>query len=217
MQATGQRCCNPDQGVRSKTSFKAGHLQRVGFPSGTSGKEPTCQCRRHKRPGFDPWVRKMPWRKLWQHTSVFLPGEFHGWGAWWSTVHGVQRVGFNWNDLVCMTLQSIYLSDSDGKESACNAERFSKIPWRRAWQPTPAFLPGESHGQKSLAGYRQSIGSHRIRHKVTHNWNDLACTHPREIRIRKNNNLALEEESMEKSLSWPWLLVKARRGASENS
>ena len=28
-----------------------------------------------------------------------------------------------------------------------------KIPWRRAWQPTPVFLPGESHGQKSLAAY----------------------------------------------------------------
>ena len=28
-----------------------------------------------------------------------------------------------------------------------------KIPWKRAWQPTPAFLPGESHGQRSLAGY----------------------------------------------------------------
>ena len=28
-----------------------------------------------------------------------------------------------------------------------------KIPWRRAWQPTPVFLPGESHGQRSLAGY----------------------------------------------------------------
>ena len=28
-----------------------------------------------------------------------------------------------------------------------------KIPWRRAWQPTPVFLPGESHGQSSLAGY----------------------------------------------------------------
>ena len=28
-----------------------------------------------------------------------------------------------------------------------------KIPWRRKWQPTPAFLPGESHGQRSLAGY----------------------------------------------------------------
>ena len=28
-----------------------------------------------------------------------------------------------------------------------------KIPWRRAWQPTPVFLPGESHRQRSLAGY----------------------------------------------------------------
>ena len=27
-----------------------------------------------------------------------------------------------------------------------------KISWRRAWQPTPAFLPGEPHGQRSLAG-----------------------------------------------------------------
>ena len=28
-----------------------------------------------------------------------------------------------------------------------------KILWSRAWQPTPAFLPGESHGQRSLVGY----------------------------------------------------------------
>ena len=28
-----------------------------------------------------------------------------------------------------------------------------KIPWRRAWQPTPVLLPGESHGQRSLVGY----------------------------------------------------------------
>ena len=28
-----------------------------------------------------------------------------------------------------------------------------KIPWRRAWQPTPVFLPGKFHGQMSLAGY----------------------------------------------------------------
>ena len=31
--------------------------------------------------------------------------------------------------------------------------RVRKIPWRRAWKPTPVFLPGESHGQRSLAGY----------------------------------------------------------------
>ena len=47
----------------------------------------------------------------------------------------------------------------DGKESACNAGDSDLIPgsgrspWRRAWQPTPVFLSGEFHGQKSLAGY----------------------------------------------------------------
>ena len=30
-----------------------------------------------------------------------------------------------------------------------------EIPWQRAWQPTPVFLPGESYGQRSLAGYSQ--------------------------------------------------------------
>ena len=46
----------------------------LGFPSGASGKEPTCQCR---RPGFDPWVRKIPWRRKWLPTPIFLPGKSH--------------------------------------------------------------------------------------------------------------------------------------------
>ena len=50
----------------------------MGFPSGASGKEPVCQCRRHKRHRFDPWVRNIPWRRKWQATPVCLPGEFHG-------------------------------------------------------------------------------------------------------------------------------------------
>ena len=45
---------------------------------GASGKEPACQCRRPKRLRFDPWVRKISWRRAWQPTSVFLPGESHG-------------------------------------------------------------------------------------------------------------------------------------------
>ena len=39
------------------------------------------------------------------------------------------------------------------KNPPANAGDKRKIPWRRAWQPTPIFLPGESHGQRSLAGY----------------------------------------------------------------
>ena len=41
-------------------------------------KEPACQCRRHKRCEFDPWVRKMPWRRKGQPPSGFLPRASHG-------------------------------------------------------------------------------------------------------------------------------------------
>ena len=44
----------------------------LGLPWWLSGKESACQCRRHV---FNPWVRKMPWRRKWQHTPVFLPGK----------------------------------------------------------------------------------------------------------------------------------------------
>ena len=36
------------------------------------------QCRRHRRWGFDPWVWKIPWRRKWQSTPVFLPGKSRG-------------------------------------------------------------------------------------------------------------------------------------------
>ena len=48
-----------------------------GVPGGAGGKEPICQCRRCKRHKFNPWVRKIPWRRAWQPTPVLLPGEYH--------------------------------------------------------------------------------------------------------------------------------------------
>ena len=53
-------------------------VQVCGLPRWHSGKESTCQCRRHKRHGFDPWVKKVPCRRKHQFTAVFLPGKFHG-------------------------------------------------------------------------------------------------------------------------------------------
>ena len=50
----------------------------AGLPGGTSGKEPACQCRKHKGYGFDPWIGTIPWRRAWQRTPGFLPGEAHG-------------------------------------------------------------------------------------------------------------------------------------------
>ena len=64
---------------------------RKGFPGTTSGKEPAYQCRRLKRCGFYPWVGKVPWRRKWQPTLVFLPGESQDRGAWWATVRSVAK------------------------------------------------------------------------------------------------------------------------------
>jgi len=50
----------------------------MSFPGGASGREPSYQCRRHKRSRFDPSVGKIPWRREWLPTVVFLPGESHG-------------------------------------------------------------------------------------------------------------------------------------------
>ena len=71
--------------------------QYKGFPGGASGKEPACQCRRCLRWGFDPWVRKIPWRRKWQSTLVFLPSEPHGQGrpAGYS-LWGHKGVRHNW-------------------------------------------------------------------------------------------------------------------------
>ena len=47
-----------------------------GFPGGNSGKKKsTCQ---HRRCEFDPWVKKIPWRRKWQPTAVFLQEKSHG-------------------------------------------------------------------------------------------------------------------------------------------
>ena len=53
-----------------------------------SGKEPICQC---TRPGFDPWVGKIPWRRKWQPTPVFLPEKSHGQRSLVGYIHGVAK------------------------------------------------------------------------------------------------------------------------------
>jgi len=51
------------------------YRMKEGLPRGRSGKELACQSRRC---GFDPWLRKIPWRRKWQPTLAFLAGKSHG-------------------------------------------------------------------------------------------------------------------------------------------
>ena len=64
-----------------------------------------------------------------------LEGPMDG-GAWKAAVHGVARVGHDW---------------------ATSLSLFTVMHWRRKWQPTPAFLPGESQGRGSLVGCRHGV------------------------------------------------------------
>ena len=66
--------------------------EKRGFPSGSSGKESSCQCRRGKRCWFNPRIRKIPWNRKWHPILVFLPGKFHGQRSLQSM--GPQSVGY---------------------------------------------------------------------------------------------------------------------------
>ena len=76
-------------------------LMSLGFPGGASDKEPACQCRRCKRCSFHPRVGKMPWRRVWQPTAVFLPGKSHGQRslAGYCPQYGSQRVRYDLTDI----------------------------------------------------------------------------------------------------------------------
>jgi len=50
----------------------------LGFLGGAADKKLACQCKRHKRCRFNPWVRKIPWIRVWEPSQVFLSGESHG-------------------------------------------------------------------------------------------------------------------------------------------
>ena len=52
-------------------------LAQMGLPQWLSGKESAYECMRYRTHKFDPWVGKIPWRRKWQPTPVFLPGKSH--------------------------------------------------------------------------------------------------------------------------------------------
>ena len=83
LQIWGRRGSNPVI-FGGQKHFIEEDIQMVRLPWCLSWLQICLQCR---RPGFDPWVRKIPWRRKWQPTLVFLPGEFHG----QRSLHGVTK------------------------------------------------------------------------------------------------------------------------------
>ena len=73
---------------------------------------------------------------------------------------------------VGLVAKNLPASAGDIRDAGSNPG-WGRFPWRRKWQPTPVFLPGQSQGQRRLEGYIQSIESQRVRH----DWSNLACMH----------------------------------------
>ena len=141
---------------------------KQGLPWWISGKEPIWRCRRH---GFDPWTGKIPWRRKWQPTSVFLPGETHGqrnlvgytpWGhkesetterltpslsfqSWHSSECRVRSTCIRITQNLCLNSQIpvswVFPHSSVGKESVCNARAPGLIPGL-------GRSPGEENGNR---------------------------------------------------------------------
>ena len=83
--------------LREKRRYRTyGRWQRGLFPGGASGlrkkKKPACQHRRHKRCRFEPWVRKMAWRRAWQPLQYCCLENPIDRGAWRATVYSVAQI-----------------------------------------------------------------------------------------------------------------------------
>ena len=146
------------------------------------GTEPACQCRRSKDCQLDPWARKIPWRRKWQLTSASLPEKSLGQRSLVGYSPKGHRVRHNWATkfehecvAICQKKQTTqflkmgrrseqtvlwrkHMKGQKVHEKILNITTYqSKVnqnynEGRRKWQPTPVFLPGKVHGQRSLVG-----------------------------------------------------------------
>ena len=92
------------------------------------------QCRRHKRHRFDPWVRKIPWRRAWKSIPVFWPEESHGQRSLLGYSPKYRRVGHDWSDSSCTHDAQVWTSVST---QAC-IPGFCPVTWQ--WEGTPTQL-----------------------------------------------------------------------------
>ena len=117
-------------------------LLEYNWLMGLSGKESTCQCRRHV---FYPWVGKISWRRKWQPNVVFLPGKPHGqrnlagYSPWGRKESGTTQ----WLNSNSTWLMLWYFQvDIEGSQAYIYTYPFSsKLPSHPGWHITLSKVP----------------------------------------------------------------------------
>ena len=142
--------------------------------------ESSCQNRRSKRLGFNPWVSKIPRRRKWQSTPVFLPGESHGqrslgvYSPWGCKELDTQAwAGTQAHPTFSTLLDSIINSHSVSKEQSCLklvwcAPRLSTLPWGKGMGPVQPCVP-RAHYRSGVEprGWRKKQEKMRLREEGT--------------------------------------------------
>ena len=135
-------------GLPSQGSHRVGHdwsdlaaaaaWWSMGFPGGTSGKEPACQCRRCKKHGFHPWDGKISWRRS---TGMATNSNILAWEIPWTEEcgglqsMGSQRIGHNWaiNTFTSVTNGS-FPGGASGKEPTCRCRKHEMWVQSLGWE-----------------------------------------------------------------------------------
>ena len=89
------------------------------------------------RPGFDPWVGKIPWRKERLPTPVFWPGEFRELYRPWGCKESDTTERLSLQTQVALEVNDPPANAGDIRDVRDTGPWVSESPWRRNWQPTP--------------------------------------------------------------------------------
>ena len=136
----------------------------LGLPRWLSGQESACQCRRLQRLAFDPWVGKIPWRREWQPTPVFLPGKSDGqrslavYSPW-----GCKELGTT-ERLNLLTCVRLFATPWTVAHQAPLSMKFSRQEyWSGLPYPPPGDLPDPGIEPSSPAWQVDSLPRSRLR------------------------------------------------------
>ena len=154
------------------------------FTDGTSGKELTCQCRRHKRNQFAPWLEKIPWRRVQKERkenevvqscpTLCNPMDYKTPGSSVLDFTGKStKVGCHF------LLQGIFMTQGSNPGLPHCRQTLNHLSHQgsqgRAQQPTSVFFPGESHGQRSLGYSPQGHKESHMTEEPYHTQREYYC------------------------------------------
>ena len=133
------------------------------LPRWCNGEESACQCSRHKRHEFDPWIGKITYSREWQPTPIFLPGKFHGqrslmsYSSWvlkeetnWATEHTHTHTHTHTRETKELTAQCFTLKKQTSPSYKEGNKIFIRILWAVSLQNVNALTSKENYPRQLL-------------------------------------------------------------------